>query len=80
MVHNCVPNQRAKNKIYLGGFVDRRFHQEIVRQAKAAGMADNKFGFVTRLLQEALEHRRPRRKPAPRRARPARRRVDVARR
>lgn len=52
-----MPNQRAKNKLYLGGFVDKRLHAVIVRQAKQAGMQHNKFGFVTELLQEALKSR-----------------------
>lgn len=52
-----MPNQRAKNKLYLGGFVDKRFHAVIVRQAKQAGMDHNKFGFVTELVQAALKNR-----------------------
>jgi hypothetical protein len=55
-----MPNQRAKNKIYLGGFVDKKFHARVVRLAKQAGMAENKFGFVARLLEEELS-RSPRR-------------------
>jgi hypothetical protein len=52
-----MPNQRAKNKLYLGGFVDKRLHALLLRKAKRAGMHDNKFGFVTELLQEAVKHR-----------------------
>ena len=54
-----MPNQRAKNKVYLGGFLERGFHQQIVKLAKRAGMEHNKFGFVTQLLEEALEQRMP---------------------
>lgn len=56
-----MPNQRAKNKVYLGGFVDKKFHDLILRHAKRAGMGENKFGFVTKLLQERLQHRSGRR-------------------
>ncbi len=60
-----MPNQRAKNKEYLGGFVDKRFYAEITRAARGAGMEDNRFGFVNQLLQEALALRkRPRRRRA----------------
>lgn len=52
-----MPNQRAKNKLYLGGFVDKRLHALILRKAKRAGMDQNKFGFVTELLQEAVKNR-----------------------
>jgi hypothetical protein len=52
-----MPNQRAKNKLYLGGFVDKRLHALILRQARQAGMQHNKYGFVTQLLQEALKSR-----------------------
>lgn len=49
-----VPNQRAKNKVRLGGFVERQLYRAIVAQAKHAGMAHNKFGFVQRVISEAL--------------------------
>ena len=52
-----MPNQRAKNKQYLGGFVDKRLHALILRKAKRAGMDQNKFGFVTELVQEAVRQR-----------------------
>lgn len=52
-----MPNQRAKNKLYLGGFVDKRLHAMILRQARQAGMQSNKFGFVTELVQEAVKSR-----------------------
>ena len=56
-----MPNQRASNKEYLGGFVDKRFYAEIARAARQAGMEDNRFGFVNQLIQEALELRRRKR-------------------
>jgi hypothetical protein len=52
-----VPNQRAKNKAHLGGFVDHKLNLEIIRLAKAEGMAGNKFGFVQKLIREALDRR-----------------------
>ena len=52
-----MPNQRAKNKIQLGGFVEKRLHRQITRLAKQAGMEFNRFGFVQQLIQEALASR-----------------------
>jgi hypothetical protein len=59
-VRNYVPNQRSKDKTYLGGFVDRKLHAQLMRLAKQAGMEDNRFGFVTQLLQESLKRRKRR--------------------
>jgi hypothetical protein len=56
-----VPNQRAKNKVRLGGFVDRELYRTVVALAKEAGMEHNKFGFTQQLILEGLalrEHRR----------------------
>ena len=49
-----VPNQRAKNKVRLGGFVDRELYRSIVALAKEAGMEHNKFGFTQKLILEGL--------------------------
>ena len=57
-----MPNQRSKNKLHLGGFVDKKLHAEIARLAKKEGMEFNKFGFVQTLIREAIEHRKVRRK------------------
>ena len=59
-----MPNQRSKNKAHLGGFVEKKLLEEIVRLAKKEGMEFNKFGFVQKLIQEALERRK--KKPAAR--------------
>ena len=53
-----MPNRRSKTKRYLGGFVDKGLNRMIIRGAKRAGMKDNKSGFMTQLLQEALELRK----------------------
>ena len=55
-----MPNQRAKNKVYLGGFIEKELHKRIVRLARREGMANNKFGFVAKLIQESLKRRRRR--------------------
>ncbi len=55
-----MPNQRAKNKAHLGGFVDRKLNQELTRLAKVEGMERNKFGFVQKLIREALDRRKSR--------------------
>ena len=52
-----MPNQRSKNKAHLGGFVENELHAEIVRLAKKEGMENNKFGFVKKLIREAIERR-----------------------
>lgn len=49
-----MPNQRAKNKVYLGGYVEKELQKAIVRGAKEAGMESNRFGFVASLVAKAL--------------------------
>jgi len=55
-----MPNQRSKNKKHLGGFVEKEFHALIVRLAKKEGMESNKFGFVQKLIREAIARRKKR--------------------
>jgi len=52
-----VPNQRSKNKVYLGGFVEKELHRKIIAGAKKAGMQDNKFGFVAGIIRKALSRK-----------------------
>jgi hypothetical protein len=59
-----MPNQRSKNKLHLGGFVEKELHTEIVRLAKKEGMEHNRFGFVQKLILEALDRRKKRQKQA----------------
>jgi hypothetical protein len=49
-----VPNQRAKNKVRLGGFVERELYRAVVALAKKEGMEHNKFGFTQKLILEGL--------------------------
>ncbi len=58
-----MPNQRAKNKIYLGGFVERALHAKILRMARRAGMSDNNFGFITELIKESIKRRKQTARP-----------------
>jgi hypothetical protein len=53
-----MPNQRSKNKRHLGGFVEKEFLDKITRLAKKEGMEFNRFGFVQKLIHEALAHRK----------------------
>ena len=53
-----MPNRRSKTKRYLGGFVDKSLNTKVIRGARKAGMTDNKSGFMTRLIEEALELKR----------------------
>jgi hypothetical protein len=57
-----VPNQRAKNKVRLGGFVDRDLYRVIMALAKEEGMEHNKFGFTQKLILEGLALRDNRRR------------------
>jgi hypothetical protein len=58
-----MPNQRSKNKSHLGGFVDNELHAEIIRLARLEGMENNKFGFVQKLIREALAFRKQKKRP-----------------
>lgn len=60
-----MPNQRSKNKAHLGGFVEKELHAEITRLAKLEGMEGNKFGFVQKLVREAIKLRKTKRKKSP---------------
>ncbi len=57
MGERCRTNA-PKAKIRLGGFVEKELHSEISRLADEEGMEFNKFGFVQKLVQEALAHRK----------------------
>ena len=59
-----MPNQRSKNKLHLGGFVDKDLHAEICRLSKKEGMEFNRFGFVQKLVVEALDQRKKKKKQA----------------
>jgi hypothetical protein len=52
-----MPNQRSKDKTYIGGYVDKRLFAKIERLAKREGMEANRFGFVTKLVLESLDKR-----------------------
>ncbi|HRT58754.1 MAG TPA: hypothetical protein P5038_19170 [Candidatus Paceibacterota bacterium] len=52
-----MPNQRSKDKVYLGGYVNRELHQKLTRLADQAGMGRNRFGFVISLALEGLKAR-----------------------
>ncbi len=49
-----MPCQRARNKVYLGGYITRSLHGRLVALANAQGMAHNKFGFAVKLIEQAL--------------------------
>jgi hypothetical protein len=57
-----MPNQRAKDKVYLGGFIEKRLMKEISVLARKAHMEHNRFGFVIQLIQGPVERRRLQRK------------------
>jgi hypothetical protein len=53
-----MPNQRSKNKSYIGGYIDKNLHEEIKVLAREEGMEKNKFGFVEKLVREAIARRK----------------------
>jgi hypothetical protein len=55
-----MPNQRAKDKVYLGGYVHHDFHSTVTRLARQAGMKENRFGFLVQLVEESIDRRRRR--------------------
>ena len=54
-----MPGKRAKNKVFIGGYIDRRLKAEITKAAADAGMGHNVFGFA---IAEALAQPRSRRR------------------
>jgi hypothetical protein len=42
----------------LGGFMDKKLHAQITRLAKKEGMEFNRFGFVQKLILEAMARRK----------------------
>jgi hypothetical protein len=53
-----MPNKRSINKAYIGGYIDKALHAEIRQLAAAEGMERNKFGFVEKLVREAIARRK----------------------
>ena len=53
-----MPNQRSKNKVRLGGFINSRLYRQIVSLSRKEGMADDKFGFAQKLIHESMAYRR----------------------
>jgi hypothetical protein len=61
-----MPGKRAKNKVRFGGYLERDLYNEIVELANSEGMGHDKFGFLKRLLREALTPAMPAASPLPR--------------
>jgi hypothetical protein len=57
-----MPNQRSKNKVGLGGYLDNALFEEFMRHCRAEGMVNNKFGFAKKLIVEAIGLRQRKRK------------------
>ncbi len=53
-----MPNKRSINKAYIGGYIEKALHEEIQRLAADEGMGKNKFGFVEKLIREAIARRK----------------------
>jgi hypothetical protein len=48
--------QPRKNKVYLGGFVEKSLMKDLLRMAKEEG-APYKFAFAIKLMQESMGKR-----------------------
>ena len=53
-----MPNQRAKTKVFLGGYVEKDLKRQLVSMAREAGMNHDRFGFVMSLISGPLAKRR----------------------
>jgi len=53
-----MPNERLKEEVKLGGFIDSRLHRQIMSICKKERMAVERLGFARKLIQEALVYRR----------------------
>ena len=52
-----MSNRRSPNKAYIGGYILKPLHDDITRMAAEEGMARNRFGFVEKLIREAVARR-----------------------
>ena len=53
-----MPNERLKEKVKLGGFIDSRLHRQIMSLCKRERSADERREFAQKLIHEALAYRR----------------------
>ncbi len=67
-----MPCQRAKDKVRLGGYIERDLYLEILAEASGQGREHNKFGFVIQLMREALGSSLPAPKSVFKRRKPSR--------
>jgi hypothetical protein len=50
-----MPNQRAKNKVFFGGFVTKKFYRTLSRMAREADMENSISGFFFQLTERLLD-------------------------
>lgn len=53
-----MPNQRSKNKVFLGGYIEKPLKRKLVSMARSAGMNHDRFGYVMGLINGPLSRRR----------------------
>lgn len=54
-----MPNQRAKDKVHIGGYYHEKLKDELTRAAKAKGMSRSRF--IEELLKAGVEDYKRRR-------------------
>ncbi len=49
-----MPNQRAKNKVRLQGYIEKKLYRELARRAVKAAWTRGVFGYVIHLVEPLL--------------------------
>ena len=52
-----MPNRRSKDKVFLGGFVEKSLKRRLISLARDAGMDHDRFGFVVGLVSDKVARR-----------------------
>ena len=50
-----MPNQRAKNKVRFGGYIEKKLYREVAAEAKKAGWKGGVFGYMVHLLEPIVD-------------------------
>ena len=50
-----MPNQRAKNKVRFGGYIEKKLYREIAWEAAREGWTGGVFGYMVHLLEPIVD-------------------------
>jgi len=50
-----MPNKRSRNKVHIGGYVDRKFKRKLTLLAKRLGMRTNRFRCLVLLAERGMQ-------------------------